>query len=141
MKALIISIALASFLLLSFCSEDSSTNSSLTIYKYSGYDSTGNKIITGYLWIDSADSSVVKGRWDFKRVSNEENLGPQIGSGNFDGVKDSQGNMSLNLNPEWIDNNVFLIGSFNNLQYRGDWNYVGFPGVINAGSFEAHQDH
>ena len=141
MKLVILCIAFTSFLLFSSCGDDSSTNSSLTIYKYSGYDSTGNKIISGYLWIDSVDSTVVKGRWDFKIIHNEDNLGPQIGKGNFDGVKDSQGNMSLNLNPEWIDNNVFLIGSFNNSQYRGDWNYVGYPGVISAGSFEAHQDH
>jgi hypothetical protein len=141
MKAVILFIALASTLLFSSCGDDSSTNSSMTTYKYTGYDSTGVKIISGYLWVESTDSSIVKGRWNFKLVHNEENIGPQIGSGSFDGVKDSQGNMSLNLNPEWIDNNVFLIGSFNNSQYHGDWNYVGYPGVINAGSFEAHQDH
>jgi hypothetical protein len=141
MKVVITCIAFVSFLLFSSCSDDSPTSASMKTYKYTSYDSTGNRIISGYLWIDSVDSSVVKGGWDFKRVGSEENLGPQIGKGNFDGVKDSQGNMSLNLNPEWIDNNVFLIGSFNNSQYRGDWNYVGFPGVINAGSFEAEQPH
>jgi hypothetical protein len=141
MKAVILCIALTSFLMFSSCSDDSPTNSSSKTYKYTGYDSTGNKIISGYLWIDSVDSTVVKGRWDFKQVSNEENLGPQTGKGNFEGIKDLQGNMSLNLNPGWIDNNVFLIGSFHNLHYNGDWNYVGFPGVINSGSFEAIQYH
>lgn len=141
MKAVILCIALTSFLMFSSCSDDSPTNSSSKTYKYTGYDSTGNKIISGYLWIDSVDSTVVKGRWDFKQVSNEENLGPQTGKGNFEGIKDLQGNMSLNLNPGWIDNNVFLIGSFHNLHYNGDWNYVGFPGVINSGSFEAVQHH
>ena len=141
MKAVILCIALTSFLMFSSCSDDSPTNSSSKTYKYTGYDSTGNKIISGYLWIDSVDSTVVKGRWDFKQVSNEENLGPQTGQGNFEGIKDLQGNMSLNLNPGWIDNNVFLIGSFHNLHYNGDWNYVGFPGVINSGSFEAIQYH
>lgn len=141
MKAVILCIALTSFLMFSSCSDDSPTNSSSKTYKYTGYDSTGNKIISGYLWIDSVDSTVVKGRWDFKQVRSEENLGPQTGKGNFEGIKDSQGSMSLNLNPEWIDNNVFLIGSFQNSHYSGDWNYVGFPGVINAGSFEAMQYH
>lgn len=141
MKAVIISIVLTLFLLFFSCSEDSPTYSSMKTYKYTGYDSTRNKIISGYLWIDSVDSTVVKGRWDFKQVGSVENLGPQIEKGNFDGVKDSQGNMSLNLYPEWIDNNVFLIGPFLNSHYSGDWNYVGFPGTINKGSFEAHQVH
>ena len=142
MKALIISIALASFLLFSSCSEDSLTSSSLTIYKYSGYDSTGNKIITGYLWIDSIDSVEVKGRWRFYLVSNCENIGPQIGHGNFEGTANPLGTLSLNLNPGMIDNNVLLQCSMR-LPYRmdGQWSYVGYPGVINAGSFEAHQDH
>jgi len=139
MKATIISIALASFLLFSFCSEDSSTNSSLTTYKYTGYDSTGNKIISGYLWIDSVDSTVVKGRWDFKRVSNEENLGPQIGRGNFEGIM-MLGRMSFNLNPEMIDNNVILDGStLLPRRFDGTWSYIGYPGVINLGRFEATQ--
>ena len=139
MRAVIIYIAFASFLLFSSCSEDSPTNSLTTTYKYTGYSANGNTVITGYLWIDSVDSTTVKGRWDFKSISNEENLGPQVGKGKFEGIKDSQGNMSLNLNPEWIDNNVLLIGSYLNSQYSGDWNYVGFPGVINTGTFEAKQ--
>jgi len=139
MKALIICVTLATFALFSSCGDDSPTSSSMKSYKYTGYDSTGQKVITGYLWIDSVDSSTVKGSWEFKLVGNCENLGPQIGKGNFDGVKNSNGNMSLNLNPGWIDNNVFLIGSFQNSYYGGDWNYVGFPGVINTGSFEAHR--
>lgn len=139
MKAVIISFALISFMLFFSCGDDSPTDSSMTTYKYTSYDSTGNKIISGYLWIDSVDSSTVKGRWDFKLVHNEDNLGPQIGKGSFEGVKGSDGNMSLNLNPGWIDNNVLLIGSFQNSHYSGDWKYVGFPGIINSGSFEARR--
>ena len=141
MKTVILCIALASFLIFSSCSDDSPTNSSSTTYKYTGYSDNGSIIISGYLWVDSVDSSIVTGRWDLKRVGNEENLGPQIGKGNFKGVKDSGGSMSLNLNPEWVDNNVFLIGSLLNSSYSGDWNYVGYPGVINSGTFEAKQLH
>jgi len=140
MKALIITIALASFLLFSFCSEDSPTNSSMKTYKYTGYDSTWNKIITGYLWIDSIDSIQVKGRWDFDLVGNGENVGPQIGKGSFEGTTDMRGSMWLSLNPGMIDNNVFLNGSMR-LPYRydGKWSYCGFPGEINWGRFEATQ--
>ncbi|HSW56008.1 MAG TPA: hypothetical protein VLH59_13045 [Ignavibacteriaceae bacterium] len=142
MKAIIISIALASFLLFSFCSEDSPTNSLMRTYKYTGYDSTGNKIIEGYLWIDSIDSIEVKGKWRFELVSNCENIGPQIGHGSFEGTTNMLGTLSLNLNPGMIDNNVLLQCSMR-LPYRidGQWRYIGFPGVINWGRFEANLIH
>ena len=99
-----------------------------------------NKIIEGYLWIDSIDSVEVKGRWRFNLVSNCENMGPQIGKGNFEGTTDMWGHMLFNLNPGMIDNNVLLEGSMQ-LSYRidGRWSYIGFPGVINWGSFKAEQ--
>jgi len=140
MKAIIISITFASFMLIISCSEDSPTNLLSTAYKYTGYDSSWNKIVTGYLWIESIDSIDVKGRWDFKLVSNCENIGPQIGKGSFEGTANQLGTLSLNLNPGMIDNNVLLECSMR-LPYRidGQWSYVGFPGVINWGRFEGEQ--
>ena len=140
MKAIILIIFITAVSFLSSCGDDSLTNPSMTSYKYTGYDSTGNKIIEGYLWIEFVDSTTVKGRWDFKRVSNEENLGPQIGKGNFEGTTDMWGQLLLNLNPGMIDNNVLLEGS-TQLSYwiDGRWSYIGFPGVINWGGFEAEQ--
>lgn len=140
MKAIILIIVTTAVWFLSSCGDDSSTSSSMTTYKYTSFDSTGNKIIEGYLWIDSIDSVEVKGRWRFNLVSNCENMGPQIGKGNFEGTTDMWGHMLLNLNPGMIDNNVLLEGSMQ-LSYRidGRWSYVGFPGLINWGSFEAEQ--
>ena len=139
MKAVVISIAVALFLLFS-CSDDSPTNSSMTTYKYTGYDSIWNKIITGYLWIDSIDSIEVKGRWDFDLVGKGENFGPQIGKGIFRGSMNPLGLITLNLNPGMVDNNVILDGSLR-LPYRFDglWSYIGFPGEINWGRFEGEQ--
>ena len=139
-KAVIINIAITSFLLFATCSEDSPTNSLKITYKYSGYDSSWNKIISGYLWIDSIDSLRVLGRWDFILVGSEDNPGPQVGKGAFEGTSNMLGTLNINLNPEWIDNNVFLNGS-TRLPNRldGRWSYVGFPGVINWGHFEATQ--
>lgn len=140
MRVIIIFITFASFLLFSSCSEDSPTNSLTTTYKYTGYDSSWNKIVTGYLWIESIDSIEVKGRWDFKLTGEEENLGPQIGQGDFEGITDISGTMSLNLNPGWVDNNVILNGNtFLPYRFDGMWSYVGFPGIINWGRFEATQ--
>ena len=138
MKTVILCIALASFLIFSSCSDDSPTNSSSTTYKYTAYDSSWNKIITGSLWIEYIDSVEVKGGWRFYRVSNCENMGPQIGNGNFEGTTDMWGHILLNLNPGMIDNNVLLEGSMQISQrIDGQWTYVGFPGVINWGRFEA----
>ena len=140
MKAVIICIAFTSFLLFSFCSEDSPTNSSIKVYKYTGYDSSWNKIISGYLWVDKIDSLEVKGRWDFKLVGSGQNIGPQVGRGIFEGTTSGLGILNLNLNPGVVDNNVMLNGSMR-LPYRidGGWSYIGFPGEINWGRFEAAQ--
>ncbi|MBE0570404.1 MAG: hypothetical protein IH618_02575 [Ignavibacteriaceae bacterium] len=139
MKALILItvITVVSFL---FSCEDSDPNSFPKSYKYAGYDSSRNKIIEGYLCIDSIDSIDVKGRWRFSLVSNCENIGPQIGHGGFEGITNMLGTLSLNLNPAMIDNNVLLECSMS-LPYRidGQWSYVGFPGVINWGRFEGEQ--
>jgi len=140
MKTLIISFTLAALTLFFSCGDDSPTSSSMRSYKYTGYDSSWNKIIEGYLWIDKIDSIEVKGRWRFHLVSNCDNIGPQIGHGNFEGTANMLGTLSLNLNPGMIDNNVLLECS-TRLPYRidGHWSYVGFSGVINWGRFEGEQ--
>lgn len=127
-------------LIVFYSCEDSDPNSFPKSYKYTGYDSSWNKIIEGYLRIDSIDSVEVKGGWRFNRVSDCENIGPQIGHGNFDGIANPLGTLSLNLNPGMRDNNVLLDCS-TRLPYRidGRWSYIGFPGVINWGRFEAEQ--
>ncbi len=128
------------FLFAFACSEDSTTNPSTILYKYTGYDSSWNKIITGYLWIDSIDSLEVKGRWDFNLVGYCENIGPQIGKGNFYGTTNMLGIMSLNLNPGMLHYNVILDGSMCLPgRFDGRWSYIGILGVINHGPFEAHK--
>ena len=131
---------LAISLIVFYSCEDSDPNSFPKSYKYTGYDSSWNKIIEGYLWIDNIDSIEVKGGWRFHLVSNSENIGPQIGQGKFEGTTNMRGTLSLNLNPGMIDNNVLLDCSMQ-LPYRidGRWSYVGFPGVINWGRFEGEQ--
>lgn len=133
-------VLLAFSLIVSYSCEDSDPNSFSKSYKYTGYDSSWNKIIEGYLWINSFDSVEVKGGWHFNCVSNCENIGPQIGYGNFEGIANPLGTLSLNINPGMIDNNVFLDCSMR-LPYRidGRWSYVGFAGVINWGRFEGEQ--
>lgn len=140
MKSFILFLTLLAVSIFTSCDDDSSSSTSGQVYKYTGYDSSWNKIITGYLWIDSIDSIEVKGRWDFDLVGSGTNIGPQIGKGSFEGSTNMLGTLSLNLNPGMIDNNVLLECSMR-LPYRidGQWSYVGFPGVINWGRFEGKQ--
>lgn len=139
MKTLILFLTLLAVSIFTSC-EDYDSNTFPKSYKYTGYDSSWNKIIEGYLWIDSIDSIKVKGGWRFDLVSNCEKIGPQIGKGNFEGIANPLGTLSLNLNPGMIDNNVFLQCSMR-LPYGmdGQWSYIGFPGIINWGRFEAEQ--
>ena len=58
-------------------------------------------------------NDVISGNWAFAYVgpgdpeTAEHRLGPQIGQGRLEGWK--HGNtLSINLNPGWADNNVFL---------------------------------
>lgn len=140
MKVIAFIIVLALFFSLSSCSDDDPGNSASQTYKYTGYDSTWNKIITGYLWIDSIDSLVVKGRWDFDLVGNGENIGPQIGNGFFEGSMNPLGTMVINLNPGAENNNVILDGSLRlPNRYDGLWSYVGIQGELNWGRFEAQE--
>jgi len=140
LKNLILFLSTFSLLFFYSCEDDSSPNSFPKSYKYTGYDSSWNKIIEGYLWIDSIDSIKVKGGWRFELVSNCDNIGPQVGRGSFEGTTNMLGTLSLNLNPGMIDNNVLLDCSMR-LPYRidGQWSFIGFPGVINWGRFEGKQ--
>lgn len=121
------------------CTEDSPSGSSVNVYKYTGYNSSGSKIISGFLTIVQDTSSVVTGDWQFVPIGNCNQVGPQLGSGNFIGSLDSPNTLQINLNPEMVDNNVFLHGNFAHSHYVGTWSYTGFPGIINQGTFEAHR--
>jgi hypothetical protein len=140
MKTIITFFAFALFLFFLSCGEDSPTDSTIRTYKYTGYDSSWNKVVSGYLWIDKIDSVEVTGRWDFKQVGITQNIGPQIGKGIFKGASNMFGTLSLNLNPGFVDNNVFLNGSLQlPNEFNGSWQYIGFPGQINWGRFKATQ--
>ena len=114
--------------------ENSKTND--LIYAYNGYDSTGVKIVTGWLELNVEDSSAVCGSWQFYGFADAEQIGPQQGKGKLAGtIEDSK--IYLDLNPDFRDNNVLLVSRFNKSKLSGEWMWVGFPGVINSGTFAA----
>lgn len=107
-------------------------------FTYIGYDSTDIKIVKGWIKINFDDSTTISGEWELDKIGDLQNIGPQLGSGQLIGsVQDSQ--LFLNLNPQYADNNVFLICPYNNQKLIGKWNYVGFPGIINYGCFVAEK--
>jgi len=124
-----------------FCDKDNSING-LKIpagaYAYTGLDSTGVKIVTGWIKIVFDDSTHISGEWELDKIGNPQNIGPQVGSGNLVGSMVNN-QLHLNLNPQYKDNNVFLICPYDDQKLTGIWNYAGFPGIINYGTFVAEK--
>jgi hypothetical protein len=137
MKIVSLGLILIAIFLIAGCSDDESTASTGS-YRYSGYlDST--LVVEGTIQIDSLSTQNVSGRWDFHAVGEQRNdIGPQIGTGNFTGSFDGKA-LTVNLNPEMADNNVTLSGIFNANTIRGEWSFSGFAGVISHGTFMAQQ--
>lgn len=124
--------------LLPACERDQSILHSSTEnnYQYFGYDSSGVLIIRGWLYLHFTSAGQIEGDWDFKKVSEQPNLGPQIGQGHLVGsVNDST--FWINLNPNFADNNVFLNGIFKKDTLKGQWMYSTFVGATNWGKFTA----
>ncbi|MFZ5517625.1 MAG: hypothetical protein ACOY90_13340 [Candidatus Zhuqueibacterota bacterium] len=105
-------------------------------YSYSGYDSTGVKIVQGWIEFQTTDSSTVVGQWELSPVGNPQQIGPQTGSGELSGGQ-VDGRIYMDLNPTYRDNNVVLEADYNREKLDGEWSYIGFPGVLNRGSFKA----
>jgi len=136
MKIVSLGLILTVFLIAG-CSNDESSPSTGQ-YRYTAYLNS-TLVVEGTIQIDSLSPQNVTGRWDFHAVGEERNdIGPQIGSGNFIGSFDG-GALTINLNPEMADNNVTLHGIFSANTIRGDWSFSGFAGVINQGPFMAQQ--
>jgi hypothetical protein len=124
-----------------FCDKDNCLNGIKIpdgAFAYTGFDSTGVEIVRGWIKFDFDDSTTISGEWELDTIGEPQNIGPQIGSGNIVGslVNDQ---LHLNLNPQFVDNNVFLTCPNNDQKLEGQWIYSGFPGVINSGSFVAEK--
>ena len=105
-------------------------------YNYFAYDSNDQLIVTGTLIISQIDSTQIQGSWQLVAVNNAQKTGPQNGSGSLSGVL-KKGAVSINLNPNFVDNNVVLQGTMSSAGFNGKWEWIGFAGVLNSGSFNA----
>ena len=105
-------------------------------YQYTGFDTKGNKIVEGRLAITSREGDRLKGEWLLSKIGNPERIGPQIGTGECDGLI-QEDSLFINLNPNMVDNNVNLKGEIKDGRYSGRWSYDGYAPGINRGTFEA----
>ncbi|MEJ2635368.1 MAG: hypothetical protein P8184_08760 [Calditrichia bacterium] len=118
------------------CSTSQEPLLSSETYNYAAWDDANRRIVTGWFRLHFTDSARVTGNWHFQKTANAQNSGPQSGEGRLEGrVQD--GTISINLNPDYVDNNVFLIGSYTRFRITGKWQYVSFIGVTSEGDFKA----
>ena len=120
------------------CNRDKSVDSyePIDVYSYRAYDSSGKKIIQGWFEISMVDSSQIKGAWHLHKTANVGEVGPQTGDGNLRGrvYNDS---VFINLNPDFIDNNVILRGPVFDYITEGEWSWVNFKGIVKKGNYKA----
>ncbi len=126
--------------LIIYCEKDKSTigfepdpSGSFT---YQSFDTLGTLLVTGGLTFEHTDSVLIEGSWRLNNVSNRHDIGPQVGNGNLLGsIIDSS--ISMDLNPGFKDNNLYLEGIINDTNFEGRWSWISFAGVTNWGTFKA----
>lgn len=105
-------------------------------FLYRGYDSAGKLVIRGWLAMNAGAAESVDGEWCLDSVGSPDTIGPQTGRGRFRGQLEGT-QLSLNLNPGFMDFNVTLTGAFDAASFKGTWRYSTIRGVAGEGTFEA----
>ena len=137
---LLIYVSTAALFVLSSCELVTSSDDLSGTYSYSGYTENLTLIVSGSMELELNDEQEITGSWDFSAVTPTDDIGPQIGSGELIGaVEDTL--IMINLNPQNADNNVILVGELEGNNLNGIWQYVGFPGVITEGKFQAEKQN
>ena len=107
-----------------------------TGYSYKAYNSKGDLVVEGTLKLTVTKEGDVSGTWTLAKKGQSDNVGPQVGSGSLSGKRDGS-SISINLNPGWADNNVFLNGKIEGTAITGTWSWSTFAGPTSEGRFEA----
>lgn len=130
-------VLLGCVLVLCGCATVSDDSTALGTFRYTGYDQAGTAIVEGWLRLEMQDAVTVSGRWQLQAIGNPQNIGPQVGSGNLGGDLRNGQELTLNLNPQMADNNVFLAGTYTPAEITGTWNWATMLGTVNQGTFRA----
>jgi hypothetical protein len=67
-------------------------------YAYTGFDSNGVVVVTGWLTLDLGDPDRVTGEWRLEPVGNPQGIGPQTGEGRLQGAM-ADGMLQVDPNP------------------------------------------
>lgn len=113
-------------------------------YIYTG-TTDGAVVVEGTLFLDFGDGSVdlhtwgsVNGHWDLEIVRELPDLGEQRGTGPLQAGFDAQNVLTIALHPNYADNNVVLVGTFDDQGVlSGSWSYTKFTGPARTGEFVA----
>jgi hypothetical protein len=127
----------------SSCTKDGSpTNPSVTppgAFSYTSYDSLGIVIVRGWFTLRIADSAHVTGEWHFTQIAGGSTIGPQVGDGNLEGGFHTD-KLWVELNPQFVDHNCSLGGTYSDTAYAGTWQAIGIMGIYNYGTFHARRE-
>lgn len=105
-------------------------------FEYRAYDRNNDLVVYGWMTLVRQDSVRITGEWHFAAARKFEYFGPQVGNGKYYGrLKDSE--FHINLNPGWVDNNVYLRGAYDSTTIEGEWSWVTFIGLTDKGRFRA----
>lgn len=103
-------------------------------YFYFGYDTSGNAVVSGTIRIAK---DLTYGDWELKALDDQQDIGPQTGSGSLVCSLKDDTLLCVYLNPNMVDCNVNLTGKLSEKEYTGTWGYYGFAGLMNSGKFIA----
>ncbi len=106
-------------------------------WEYRADNPEGDRVAEGTLTLRVEESSLISGTWHINPVGETRDIGPQIGDGRLEGYVDTGGLVHLNLNPDYADNNVSLVGTIEGDIFTGTWNYATIAGVRTSGAFRA----
>ena len=126
MKGLTV-VACACFLVLASCKDFGTPygGSFLGAFSLRAIDTREVEMARGTLDLFREDSKV-SGHWTFEDGR----------SGKLEGIANN-GDLSLNLNPGYVDNNLLLRGTLSQDTFVGNWEQIGYPGVMARGTFVA----
>ena len=108
-------------------------------YAYFGYDSSSTLVAKGWFIFEYEDSENITGIWKLRKIGDHGNIGPQEGEGELVGMV-SDTSVSINLQPNFADNNIILTGKIDNKYIYGKWQWVTFTGITNWGNFNSKKN-
>jgi hypothetical protein len=121
-------------LLAAGCTDHPAAPGSLAgIYHYTAYTAADSAAVAGTITLIESEPAVLTGRWALGAVDPGANVGPQTGAGTLRGS--GAPGVTIDLNPGWADNNVFLEGTASGRVISGTWQWTTLTGPAAGGRF------